>query len=237
MSEAYRNVVEIVKKYNQWPQLVDEITQLIAQLRSNSKRFTYGDLGNLLLQMTMNPRISSILSRSEQTALFNELMQLYNEEFTDQCTLDELFVICKNSGYLIGHCKETRSPHEVDGDIIAGMLTAIQTFVRQAFDLEEWENISIIHMGKIKMMIEHSDYLYAAVIFTGPDSTRLRERIKNLLLIIEANHPEALQEWDGTVEFLPAIQETIEQFFYRVNGTPVQNEEQSRVRCGSLGKG
>ena len=137
-TEAYEALIHIVERYADPMNLEVELSKLCRSIRRTEDSLQYQDFGNLLLQMTMNKYFNDTIPRPEITQMFNDLMRLYKEKYTAICNIEELFVICKNSGYLVAHHKrDNRSPN-LDTDLVAGMLTAIQAFVHHAFDLEEW---------------------------------------------------------------------------------------------------
>ncbi len=137
--------------------------------------------------------------------------------------LDEVFLISKASGYLIAHYRHADEvggdagakrapPRAIDGDLVAGMLTAIQAFIRECFELNENEQLSLLKMGGRNVMIEHSRHLFLAIVFTGTESPLLREEIGELLRVLEASHRDDLGE-HMEHELVTKIQQVVQLFF------------------------
>ncbi len=79
----------------------------------------------------------------------------------DTAVLEEIFVIERHSGLLIGNA--TLYP-SVDRDVVAGMLTAIKSFVEDAFQRDN-EDLEMIQYGTYKIVVENfPSYYFAAAI-------------------------------------------------------------------------
>ncbi len=75
--------------------------------------------------------------------------------------MEEIFLIERNSGILLGTASIKKT---IDQDVIAGMLTAIKSFVEDAFKRESLE-LEMIEYGGYKILIQtfYSYYIAAAV--------------------------------------------------------------------------
>jgi hypothetical protein len=85
----------------------------------------------------------------------------------DAAVLEEIFVIERNSGLLLGTA--TLYP-AVDRDVIAGMLTAIKAFVEDAFNRDK-EDLEMIQYGSYKIVVENFPSYYFAAAIKGSIST------------------------------------------------------------------
>jgi hypothetical protein len=85
----------------------------------------------------------------------------------DVATVEEIFVIERDSGLLIGSA--TLYP-SVNRDVVAGMLTAIKAFVEDAFQRDK-EDLEMIQYGTYKIVIENFPNYYFAVAIKGSIST------------------------------------------------------------------
>ena len=84
--------------------------------------------------------------------------------------VEEIFLIERDSGLLMGSaCLE----ENMDQDVIAGMLTAIKSFVEDAFKKEKLE-LELIEYGHYKILIQtfYSYYMAAAIIGTLTSSEK-----------------------------------------------------------------
>jgi hypothetical protein len=127
--------------------------------------------------------------------------------------VEDVFLIY-NDGTLISH-KTNRKVNTIDDDILSGMLTALQDFVREGFssniskkktsskyqfkelkNINEWQ-IQQLQLGEHNILIERGKFIYLAVIFTGNAGWNLSFKIKNVMTDIENNHSNLLRNWGG----------------------------------------
>jgi hypothetical protein len=85
----------------------------------------------------------------------------------DAAVLEEIFVIERDSGLLIGSAALYPS---VNRDVVAGMLTAIKAFVEDAFQRDK-EDLEMIQYGTYKIVIENFPSYYFATAIKGSIST------------------------------------------------------------------
>jgi hypothetical protein len=85
----------------------------------------------------------------------------------DKAQLEEIFVIERDSGILIGSA--TLYP-AINRDVVAGMLTAIKSFVEDAFDRDK-EDLEMIQYGTYKIVVENFPSYYFAAAIKGSIST------------------------------------------------------------------
>ena len=85
----------------------------------------------------------------------------------DAAVLEEIFVIERDSGLLIGSAALYPS---VNRDVVAGMLTAIKAFVEDAFQRDK-EDLEMIQYGTYKIVIENFPSYYFAAAIKGSIST------------------------------------------------------------------
>lgn len=92
--------------------------------------------------------------------------------------IDEIHVIEKNSGLLLG--SYTKKP-DLDSDMVAGMLTAIKSFVEEAFQTDAQELESIDYQNH-KIIIKSFHSFFIAVVCTGTINASFKDKIDNELL-------------------------------------------------------
>ncbi len=92
--------------------------------------------------------------------------------------VEEIYIIERNSGLLIG----SASLHlTIDSEVIAGMLTAIKSFVEDAFQREK-EDLEMIEYGTYKIFIQNFHSYYIAVALSGSLSAAEKEKMSDSLL-------------------------------------------------------
>jgi hypothetical protein len=111
--------------------------------------------------------------------------------------IDEVFLIYRN-GSLISHCVIERES-DIDEDIFSNMLTAIQEFIRDSFKEVEDAPVKKIEFGKQKIIIERGKEVYLAVVYSGLDTKRNLQPIKEATEEIEKKFATELANWDGFI--------------------------------------
>lgn len=112
--------------------------------------------------------------------------------------IEEIFLLDR-SGLLIRHATRRLRP-EMDGDVLGGMLTAVQAFVKDSFHAEG--ELNEIRHGEMRILIEGGQYLLLAAVLSrglpGPVPGRMRVALDG----IEAAFGSELRTWNGDVDKL-----------------------------------
>ncbi len=102
---------------------------------------------------------------------------------------------------------------ELDGDIFAGMLSAVQGFVRDSFDSDSFgqeggKNASLgrLEYGDMKILMEHGEHLFLTAVFSGSEHPDMKGVIRRTLQEIEEKNHDILENWTGKMEELEPIQ-------------------------------
>ena len=110
--------------------------------------------------------------------------------------VEELYIIQRNSGLLFGSAS---TEDTIDQDVIAGMLTAIKSFVEDAFKRER-EDLEMIQYGTYKILLQNFYSYYFAVAISGSLSSQEREVLSNRIIdFAEENLKSIPAEPEGVV--------------------------------------
>ncbi len=123
--------------------------------------------------------------------------------------IKEVFVIEEGSGLIIGSYSTDKS---LDEDMIAGMLTAIKSFVKDAFQTED-QNLEMIEYELYKIYIQQFNKFYIAVVFSGSSSARFKDAMNDAMLKLVKDNARVLEN-ETTLQ--PA---QIEQYFSKINSS------------------
>src|SRR6266568_4592253 len=105
---------------------------------------------------------------------------------------DDLFLIGLD-GRLLVHTS-IRPRAQMDEDILAGMLTAISAFVRDAFR-EEHEELKKFELGNRNVAVERGEYVYLAAIYPGALPLDVSRSIREFLSDLAERYGENLAFW------------------------------------------
>jgi len=110
-------------------------------------------------------------------------------------TIDDLFIIYKDGRLIVHHTRKMKP--DLDHDIIGGMFTAIQDFVKQSLGEDE-KSVSEIAYGDSRVLVEHGKYIYLAAAVTGEIGLRdMHAKMKTAVEGIEETFEGMLKDWNG----------------------------------------
>ncbi|MBU2565086.1 MAG: ATP-binding protein, partial [Candidatus Thermoplasmatota archaeon] len=126
------------------------------------------------------------------------------EEFA---TIEEVFLI-NRAGVVMAH--ESKTERSVDSDIVGGMLTAVQDFVKDSFaDKASVSGLARLDYGDKKILMEHGRTVFVTAIISGQESHEIRDDMKNVVTTIEKNYGDIVEKWDGDISKLSGIKNVI----------------------------
>ncbi|MCK5396836.1 MAG: tetratricopeptide repeat protein [Thermoplasmata archaeon] len=141
-------------------------------------------------------------------------------------------------GLLIGQASpETQ---DLDADIFAGMLSAVQNFVADSFDASGAMEAGLgrLEYGNMKIIIKHGQHLFLTGIFEGAEHPDMEMMLKRTVDRIENQYGQMLESWSGNMSQVHGVQDEIEavsnaKFLVRrdLEGVKLENE---RLRIANL---
>jgi len=127
--------------------------------------------------------------------------------------VDEVFVMTP-SGMLLKHYTRRLRPDQ-DEDILAGMLTAVQNFVRESFDTAGGR-LSEIRFENYDIIISYTDNLVLAAVLTAKNPEKLRQKLKVAACEIEEAYGTKLKDWKGDMSELKQIDSVMKRLIGRI---------------------
>ncbi len=112
------------------------------------------------------------------------------------CTVQEVFLIQRESGLLI--CHLSAGNERPDRDVVSGMLTAIRDFAREAFGREESGELGAIAYESRQIVLEAGSAAYLAVVISGVEPPEFRDTLRKTLFAIHEKRYDHLRTFDGT---------------------------------------
>jgi outer membrane protein OmpA-like peptidoglycan-associated protein len=112
--------------------------------------------------------------------------------------VEQLFLIYRESGLLLLHVA-AKTVTTQDGDLISGMLTAIQDFIRDSFGVQGSEGLATVRMGELTIWIEQGPQAIVAAVVRGNGPQDLRMVFQEAVEAIHLEQREHLQEFHGDI--------------------------------------
>jgi len=113
-------------------------------------------------------------------------------------TIDDLFLIYRD-GRLIQHASKRLTAGEDSSEIMASMLTAVQTFIQDALSRGQQAVLGSMEYSGKKILLEADRNLILAVVISGPEPDGLRSDLVQALRNIESEYSPLLPGWDGDI--------------------------------------
>jgi hemerythrin len=92
--------------------------------------------------------------------------------------IEQIFIIEKDSGILTGSYSKKET---IDKDLISGMLTAIKSFVEDAFNAGN-QDLESIEYELYNILIQNFHFYYIAVVISGAYTQTYKNKLENKLL-------------------------------------------------------
>lgn len=204
-------------------------SRLIEELRNNADGQGINILSGAAASDTIHPFL--IFSDAIESELDKPLF--HEREFV---SFTEIFAV-NRSGLLIAQASSEEEG--LDADIFAGMLSAVQDFVRDSFDSSgtQMAGLGRLEYGDMKIIIEHGENLFLTAVFKGSEHADMKGQLKRTVAEVEKEHGRTLAEWSGRMEDVVPVQDAISllaesKFLVRkeLKGLNLHNE---RVRIAS----
>ncbi len=113
--------------------------------------------------------------------------------------VEQAFLIDRKSGLLLNHISSDTAITK-DPDMVSAMLTAIQDFITDSFQVNDQENLQQMRFGDLTVLIELGPRALLAVAIRGNPPDDIRQVMAETLEQIHLIHSDALQSYDGDSE-------------------------------------
>ncbi len=121
-----------------------------------------------------------------------------------EAAIDDVFLLYRRDGVLIKHETRRLRP-DIDTDILSGMLTAVQQFVKDSFHGEEGEELNEMTVGQMHILIGRGKWLVLAATITGGDIASMTAQIEKCVEDMETHNWDRLEDWDGDMDLAKAL--------------------------------
>ncbi|MBH0192480.1 MAG: OmpA family protein, partial [Nitrospira sp.] len=110
--------------------------------------------------------------------------------------VEQVFLIHRETGLLLHHVSADAVIVQ-DEQVVSGMLTAIQQFVRDSFGVGDADTLHQFQVGEYTVWIEQGTYAYLAGVIRGTPPISLRQVFQESLVQIHVRHRKDLACFDG----------------------------------------
>src|SRR5713101_938419 len=139
---------------------------------------------------------------------FSDIVLLHSLVFR----VEQLFLIHKKSGLLLLHAVAPAVAMQ-DPDMVSGMLSAIQDFVRDSFQAPAGESLESLQVGDMQVWVEHGPYASLAAVIRGQAPHDLRLRLQEKLEQAHRLFARQLEQFQGDAAPFQALCESFSACF------------------------
>ncbi|MCP3875042.1 MAG: OmpA family protein [Desulfobacteraceae bacterium] len=111
--------------------------------------------------------------------------------------VEQIFLIHRDSGIVLEHVV-TKDAITQDPDLVSGMLTAIQNFVKDSFQTDDEDGLETLRIGSDRSVwIENGEQALIAAVIRGTPPLNLRIKYRELIEEIHIKSGAALKKFNG----------------------------------------
>ena len=138
----------------------------------------------------------------------------------EEALIDDVFLLY-NDGLLIKHETRRLKP-DVDSDILSGMLTAVQAFVKDSFRSEDAE-LNEMTFGQMHILLGRGKWLILAAIIGGDGVDAFTKQIKLCIEDMETHDWDQLENWNGDMKIAKTLTPYVKKLIRGDYATPAQD--------------
>lgn len=124
-------------------------------------------------------------------------------------SVEQVFLIHKQTGLLLQHVARTTVATE-DADLVSGMLTAIQDFVRDSLGAQKGDELESMQVGELTVWVEQGAQAVIAAVIRGNAPSDLRLILQDALDTIRLRQSAALDAFQGDAAPFQACRSELE---------------------------
>lgn len=136
---------------------------------------------------------------------FSEVVLLHTLRYR----VEQVYLIHKETGLLLRHVSAAGAQTQ-DADMVSGMLTAIQDFVRDSFQTRNGDQLDTLQMGDLTVWVEQGPFAILAGVIRGNAPLQLREVFQSTLERIHLQFGSDLEAFAGDAEVFAPTEPLLE---------------------------
>jgi len=123
--------------------------------------------------------------------------------------VEQVFLIHRETGLLLQHAARAGQIVQ-DSDLVSGMLTAIQDFVRDSFTGAGGQEVETIELGEFNLWVQHGPAATLAAVVSGTPPPELRSLLERTLEQIHSDYAAPLSSFKGDTSTFTGAQSLLQ---------------------------
>lgn len=203
-----------------FPVMGPAIRKAIAEALSSMTQGMNKTLENSLTPQGLKWRLEA--RRTGKT--FAEVVMLHSLLYR----VEQVFLIHKETGLVLQHVVAKDATSQ-DADMVSGMLTAIQDFVKDSFSVNDSDSLDNMQVGELAVWIERGPRAVLAGVIRGTAPQELRETFQTALEQIHQEFAVELEEFEGDAAPFDASRKYLEACLQTQNKDGQKDKVKKRV--------
>ncbi|MEM2839861.1 MAG: hypothetical protein QW505_04955 [Thermoplasmata archaeon] len=170
-------------------------------------------ISTLVLTQGQSPEVQLFIVSMNTVLIAMNIIGFFMVWQSGKTIVDEVFVMTP-AGVLIKHYSRRLRPDR-DEDILAGMLTAVQNFVRESFDTAGGR-LNEIRFENYDIIITYGDNLVLAAVISTKNPQKLKDKLSDATMEIERQYGDKLRNWNGDLSQLSSIDNVMRRLLGRI---------------------
>ncbi len=122
----------------------------------------------------------------------------------------QVFLIHRRTGLMLAQAKRDSMDGQ-DGDMVSGMLTAIQDFVHDSFHVKADGNLEVIRVGDVSVLVEQDEHaLLAGIVSQNHVPQSLRDTFRRAIRQVHSVFAKELVDFRGDVSVFAPVAPVLE---------------------------
>ncbi len=126
--------------------------------------------------------------------------------------VEDVFLIHNRGDLVVGESRKYRE--DLDEKAFSTMIGAVQSFVKDSFSRHGSAGLTKLDFGDSKVLIERGKSVHLAAVVIGDEPRLLSLYIIEILKEIEQTYGDTLNDWNGSMEGLEGIRETVRRLLF-----------------------
>ncbi|HLF06545.1 MAG TPA: hypothetical protein VI893_05135, partial [Thermoplasmata archaeon] len=175
------------------------------------------------------------ISEKLHSAMLERIMERHTmNEVKERTSIEEVLVIF-NDGRLVAHISRNPSA-TMDQDVFAGMLTAVQSFLKDVYGSRTGGGLRELTYGGYHVLLEVGSKCTLAVTSRGRLSDYSRAYAGTSLAAVEARYKSVFAAWSGSVSAFDGLPQSLREMFGFDEGAEPPVEKESPAKPKSADK-
>jgi hypothetical protein len=136
----------------------------------------------------------------------------YSIEPEGRYSIRHVFLVYPN-GLLIAHLT-TPGTKIIDVEIFTGMLTAVQSFIKESFQMGESSGgLDRLRYRSLEIAIERGENVFLAVVVDGRVTDQLHNKMHTVVEHVQQKYGPKLKDWDGDLAHVAGVKDVVGEVF------------------------